>query len=324
MQNATPPDTSKVSKCQDHNDDTDIVNVSQRIWLKFNGKPQFQKPIVATIPLPTVPSTEKKVDFYLVDWMNDDRVDIAKTEFHMRENACEFEVDSFSGKSLVALKRERRKNNWMNDIHHYFLENGGMAKECNILIFSDPSAEKTLCVQIVESKRKEEMLNFMSNKGMVPITNAEYGTVIIQYGQIIRIDALGSIRINSDYDTDYRQIKFTQNEQSNRLRFDVDIVDAKNRAVLEFRVDKKQIYVCPFDAKKWLQHQNEPQSVGTESRRLFQTVLDRCLLELIENLAFKAASIHMVQKELFDNVTMSEIEVLLASFHFKRKKISLD
>ncbi|KAK3584765.1 hypothetical protein CHS0354_002286 [Potamilus streckersoni] len=98
-----PPNLEEHAECQDPNDDpdpdvdTEIVSVSPRLWVKHDDVLKFKKPIVVTLPLPPMSSTEKETDLCLVKWTEGGDVYISETSIRVKENFCEFEVDGFSG-----------------------------------------------------------------------------------------------------------------------------------------------------------------------------------------------------------------------------------
>ncbi|KAK3583351.1 hypothetical protein CHS0354_038965 [Potamilus streckersoni] len=127
-----------------------------------------------------------------------------------------------------------------------------MTKECAILVFSDRTVASTLWVEIVECKNKEALLKERSKKELVPITNTESTPISIRYGQKLDVRALGNICIANYYTRRNLFIKFSHNEERNRLRFDVEILEAEKRAILEFRLGNTPVHVCPFNAYRWL------------------------------------------------------------------------
>ncbi|KAL3847212.1 hypothetical protein ACJMK2_018134 [Sinanodonta woodiana] len=274
-----PPNSVEYSDCPDPNADpdpdvnTDIVSMSPRLWVTHNSVLKFEKPIVVTLPLPPVSSPEKETDICLVKWTDDDDVNIADTSIRLKEGFCEFEVDGFSGYSV--LRRRGKKNTMLlhsdiklckADINECFMLEKGLSKECQILILSDKSAVNTLWIEIVESNRVEDLLKVrFEQQQLVQITNILFPTMSVRYGRSITIYALGSIRLHRNYQADSLQIKFTEKTGNNHLRFQVELIDEKSSAMLKLRLRKKNVYFCHFEANEWLRQKTETLQTSTEA-----------------------------------------------------------
>ncbi|KAL3847215.1 hypothetical protein ACJMK2_018137 [Sinanodonta woodiana] len=102
----------------------------------------------------------------------------------------------------------------------------------------------------------EDLLKMRSKQQLVQITNTMSKSILVRYGQSIRVDAQGSIRVPLHYQLEYMQIKFTGKEENSYVRFQVDIVDTNSSAVLDFRLGRKQVHVCPFEAEEWLRQRS--------------------------------------------------------------------
>ncbi|KAK3584764.1 hypothetical protein CHS0354_002285 [Potamilus streckersoni] len=140
---------------------------------------------------------------------------------------------------------------------HYVHERG-LSKECQILTLSDRSAFNTLWIEIVESNRVEDLLKSrLEKQELVQIKNIINPIISVRYRRNIKIFALGSIRIHSNYQSECLQLEFTEKEENNHLRFQVEVLDANSSAMLKFQLKKKKHFHCHFEANDWLRQRIE-------------------------------------------------------------------
>ncbi|KAK3584763.1 hypothetical protein CHS0354_002284 [Potamilus streckersoni] len=138
-----------------------------------------------------------------------------------------------------------------------FQKSRGSPKKCKILIFSDTSAVNTLRIEIMKSPHVGDRLKILKSTKphLHQISETASDPISIRYGEKFRIYATEGIQLHSRYEKGYIEIMFQQQEQYNRLKFEVVRKDPESSAVLKFMQGQKECHNCHFEANDWLRQQ---------------------------------------------------------------------
>ncbi|KAL3856960.1 hypothetical protein ACJMK2_011666 [Sinanodonta woodiana] len=206
-------------------DEFEVYDVSPCVTVDHQGVDKFKRRVEVSLPLP---ETHGHVDtsVVLLQWTDDDEIELQQHNIEIRDGVGHVEVDSFSGKMLARMKKGLTKDfhSSKDRVKKQISCRLGRMKYCQILIFVDTSEVNTLWVEVVSSDKVDDLLikRKKDNPCLFEMNNSRSGVICLADRECVRIEVDGKFRFPPCYEGGYAVLTFIKNSMENHIRFPLE------------------------------------------------------------------------------------------------------